>query len=60
MSVAGGLNNLAQQLAQKNDEERLRIPKDELKYLLTGLIPADEEIEERNNPVESFMDNKIW
>jgi len=44
----------------KNEEERLKIPKEELRYLLTGLVSPDVEVEERTNPVESFMDNKTW
>lgn len=55
-----GMSMIAQQMQLKNEEERLRIPKDELKYLLTGLVSADAEVEERNNPVESFLENKTW
>lgn len=44
----------------KTDEERLRIPKDELVYFMTGLLPPDAEVEDRNNPVESFVDDKTW
>ena len=41
---------------QKNDEEKLRIPRDELRYLLTGLLGPEADLDERNNPVESFLD----
>ena len=51
---------MAQMLAQKNEEERLKISTEELNYLLTGLLSTDSEVEERPNPAESFLDNKIW
>ena len=41
---------------QKTEEERLRIPREEIRYLLTGLVAAEAEVEERTNPVESFLD----
>jgi hypothetical protein len=47
-------------MIQKNEEERLRIPKDELRYLLTGMVAPEAELEDRTNPVESFLDNKVW
>jgi hypothetical protein len=34
----------------------LRIPKDELKYFMTGLLGPEAEVEERSNPAESFID----
>ena len=55
-----GFNAVAMQMQQKNEEERLKIPQEELRYLLTGLIAPDVEVEERTNPVESFIDAKIW
>jgi hypothetical protein len=42
----------------KSEDDKMRISSDELKYLLTGLVAPDEEVEERANPVESFLDNK--
>jgi hypothetical protein len=38
----------------------LRISKEELHYLLTGLVSQDSEIEERINPCENFIDDKTW
>jgi hypothetical protein len=39
----------------------LRITKEELHYLLTGLVSADAEVEERPNPAtDGFIDNKAW
>src|SRR5687768_2699908 len=55
-----GLTAAAQNLVTRTEEERLRIPKSELRYLLTGLIGPEDEIEERPNPVESFLSMKVW
>jgi hypothetical protein len=45
---------------QRNEEERLRIAKNELHYLLTGLVSQDIEVEDRPNTCESFIDSKTW
>jgi hypothetical protein len=45
---------------QRNEEERLRIAKNELHYLLTGLVSQDIEVEDRPNTCENFIDSKIW
>ena len=47
-------------MLQRNEEERLRIPREQLRYLLTGMLGPDATAEERNNPVESFLDGKAW
>ncbi len=39
----------------------MRITKDELHYLLTGLVSADADVEERPNPTQdNFINNKTW
>jgi hypothetical protein len=38
----------------------LRITKDELQYLLTGLLSTDSEFEERPNPNPQIFSAKMW
>lgn len=45
----------------KNEEEKLKIHKDELHYLLTGLLlSSDRKDLHEANPCEDFIDSRTW
>lgn len=54
----GGLLAQAQAIKDRQEEERLAVPSEQLSYLLTGLLPPGSEIEDRPRPdsCSSFLD----